>query len=76
LLDRIIKASSNEKDIVLDAFCGCGTAIVSAQNLNRRWIGLDISPTACRVKVCKLPEDEKLWKADRLKKGWQRIRSA
>ncbi len=69
LLDRVIKASSNEKDIILDAFCGCGTAIVSAQNLNRRWIGIDISPTACRVmadrlkKVCKLPEDEKLWKA-------------
>ena len=69
LLDRIIAASSNEKDIVLDAFCGCGTALVSAQQLNRKWIGIDISPTACRVmasrlrEVCRLPENEKQWKA-------------
>ena len=44
LLERIIKASSNENDIVLDAFCGCGTALVAAQNLKRQWIGIDISP--------------------------------
>jgi DNA modification methylase len=49
LLERIIKASSNEGDIVLDAFCGCGTTIAVAQRLKRRWIGIDISPTACRV---------------------------
>jgi hypothetical protein len=49
LLERIIKASSNENDIVLDAFCGCGTAILAAQNLKRQWIGIDISPTACTV---------------------------
>jgi hypothetical protein len=67
LLERIIKASSNENDIVLDAFCGCGTALVAAQNLKRQWIGIDISPTACRVmakrlkKDCGLKEDEKLW---------------
>ena len=67
LLERIIKASSNENDIVLDAFCGCGTALVAAQNLNRQWIGIDISPTACRVMAkylrdeCRLREDEALW---------------
>jgi site-specific DNA-methyltransferase (adenine-specific) len=49
LLDRILVTSSNENDVVLDAFCGCGTALVSAQRLNRQWIGIDISPTACRV---------------------------
>jgi DNA modification methylase len=71
LLERIITVSSNENDIVLDAFCGCGTAVVAAQNLKRQWIGIDISPTACRVMakrlhdVCGLPEDEKLWKAGR-----------
>ncbi len=71
LLDRIIKASSNENDVVLDAFCGCGTALVSAQILKRQWIGIDISPTACRVmaqrlrKVCGLREDETLWKSGR-----------
>ncbi len=71
LLDRIIKASSNENDIVLDAFCGCGTALVAAENLGRQWIGIDISPTACRVMakrlrdVCVMKEDEKLWRIGR-----------
>lgn len=71
LLDRIIRTSSNENDIVLDAFCGCGTALVAAQNLKRQWIGIDMSPTACRVMAkrlrddCGLPEDEKLWKVGR-----------
>ena len=71
LLERIIQTSSNENDIVLDAFCGCGTALVAAQNLKRQWIGIDISPTACRViakrlrDVCGLPESEPLWKAGR-----------
>jgi DNA modification methylase len=66
LLQRLIQASSNENDIVLDAFCGCGTALVAAQNLNRQWIGIDVSPTACRVMakrlqdVCRMREDEKL----------------
>jgi len=46
LLERIIKASSNKDDIVLDPFCGCGTAMVVAQRLGRKWIGIDISPTA------------------------------
>jgi site-specific DNA-methyltransferase (adenine-specific) len=71
LLERIIKASSNPGDIVLDAFCGCGTALVAAENLGRQWIGVDVSPTACRVMakrlrdVCGLPEDEALWRAGR-----------
>ena len=46
LLERIIKASSNEGDVVLDPFCGCGTAVVTAQRLNRRWIGIDITHLA------------------------------
>ncbi len=46
LLERIIKASSNEGDVVLDPFCGCGTAVVAAQRLNRRWIGIDITHLA------------------------------
>ena len=46
LLERIIKASSNEGDVVLDAFCGCGTAVAVAQRLNRRWIGVDITHLA------------------------------
>jgi site-specific DNA-methyltransferase (adenine-specific) len=46
LLERIIKASSNEGDVVLDPFCGCGTAVVAAQKLNRRWIGIDVTHLA------------------------------
>jgi len=46
LLERIIQASSNEGDVVLDPFCGCGTAIAVAQRLNRRWIGIDITHLA------------------------------
>ena len=46
LLDRIIKASSNEGDLVLDPFCGCATACVAAHNLNRQWTGIDISEKA------------------------------
>lgn len=49
LLERIIKASSNEGDIVLDCFCGCGTAIAVANKLNRNFIGIDISRSACDV---------------------------
>ena len=46
LLERIIQASSNEGDVVLDPFCGCGTAIAAAQKLNRQWIGIDITHLA------------------------------
>ena len=47
--ERIIKASSNEGDVVLDPFCGCATACVAAENLGRRWIGIDISPKAVEL---------------------------
>ena len=43
LLERIIRASSNEGDVVLDAYCGCGTTVAVAQRLNRNWIGIDIT---------------------------------
>lgn len=43
LLERILEASSNEDDVVLDPFCGCGTTIAVAQRLRRRWIGVDIT---------------------------------
>jgi DNA modification methylase len=47
LLERIIETSSNSMDIVLDPFCGCGTAIFASQKKGRRWVGIDVSPTAC-----------------------------
>ena len=46
LLERIVQASSSEGDVVLDPFCGCGTAVHAAQKLNRRWIGIDITHLA------------------------------
>jgi site-specific DNA-methyltransferase (adenine-specific) len=46
LLERIIGASSNEGDTILDPFCGCGTAIVVAERLKRQWIGIDITHLA------------------------------
>ena len=49
LLERIIQTSSNEDEVVLDPFCGCGTAIAVAQRLRRRWIGIDITHLAVNL---------------------------
>lgn len=49
LLERIINASSNTGDIILDPFCGCGTALVAAQKLNRKWIGIDVTHLAIGI---------------------------
>ncbi|MDD5088052.1 MAG: DNA methyltransferase [bacterium] len=49
LLERIISASSNENDVILDPFCGCGTALAAAQKLNRKWIGIDITHLAMNL---------------------------
>ena len=46
LLERIIRASSNPGDLVLDPFCGCGTAVEAAHSLGRRWVGIDVEPLA------------------------------
>lgn len=49
LLKRIISATTDEGDVVLDPMCGCGTALAASHELKRRWIGIDISPTACKL---------------------------
>jgi site-specific DNA-methyltransferase (adenine-specific) len=49
LLERILSASSNEGDLVLDPFCGCGTTVHAAQKLNRRWVGIDITHLAIHL---------------------------
>jgi adenine specific DNA methylase Mod len=49
LLERIVQASSNPGDVVLDPFCGCGTAVVAAEKLNRRWMGIDITSIAVGI---------------------------
>jgi hypothetical protein len=56
LLERIIQASSNEGDIVLDPFCGCGTAVVAAQKLNRKWVGIDVTHLAINLMRTRLKD--------------------
>ena len=56
LLERIIKASSNEGDIILDPFCGCGTAIAVGERMNRRWIGIDITHLAIALMRSRLED--------------------
>ncbi|MEX2715363.1 MAG: site-specific DNA-methyltransferase [Candidatus Sigynarchaeum springense] len=53
-LERIISVSSNQGDVVLDAFCGSGTTLVAAKKLGRAFVGIDTSPTACRLAASRL----------------------
>jgi site-specific DNA-methyltransferase (adenine-specific) len=62
LLYRIIKASSQAGDVVFDPFCGCATACVAAQQLQRHWIGIDIEKQAAGVLVERLSDDAGLFK--------------
>jgi len=61
LLERVISASSNEGDMVLDPFCGCATALVAADRLQRRWAGIDLSPLAVKLVDDRIREDRGLW---------------
>lgn len=56
LLERIIIASSNEGEVILDPFCGCGTAIAAAQKLNRHWIGIDVTHLAISLIKARLKD--------------------
>ena len=56
LLERIIQASSNPGDVVLDPFCGCATACVAADRLGRRWVGVDLSPKAIELVTQRLQQ--------------------
>nr|WP_323673348.1 site-specific DNA-methyltransferase [Candidatus Poriferisodalis multihospitum] len=57
LLERIIKASSNPGDVVLDPFCGCATAMVAAERLERQWVGIDIDETAVGITLKRLQDE-------------------
>jgi len=56
LLERIVQASSNEGGVVLDPFCGCGTAIAASQKLNRKWIGIDVTHLAIALMKYRLKD--------------------
>ena len=56
LLERILSASSNPGDVVLDPFCGCGTTVHAAQKLNRKWIGIDVTHLAIALIERRLKE--------------------
>lgn len=56
LLERIVEASSNKNDLVLDPFCGCGTTVAAAEKLDRRWIGIDITHLAIALQKYRLQE--------------------
>ena len=57
LLLRVIESSSSESDVVLDPFCGCATACVAAEHLQRQWVGIDLSPLAARLVNSRLQKD-------------------
>ncbi len=60
LLERIISASSNPGDVVFDPFCGCGTAVVAAEKLGRKWVGIDITFLALDLMIARLAKDFEL----------------
>jgi site-specific DNA-methyltransferase (adenine-specific) len=62
LLKRIVLASSNEGDLILDPFCGCATTCVAAQQLDRKWIGIDIEKQAVNILIERLSDDAGLFK--------------
>ena len=63
LLNRIIEASSNPGDMVLDPFCGCATTMVSADRLDRQWVGIDLSEKAAELVVRRVEADQGLWRS-------------
>ena len=69
LLERIIKASSNEGDMVLDPFCGCATTCEAAERLGRQWVGIDLSPKAydlIRMRLQHASDEDALFKGGKL----------
>ncbi len=70
LLERIIKASSNEGDVVLDPFCGCATTLVAAETLNRQWVGVDISNKAADLIKTRLQDAQDMLST---KGAWKKV---
>ena len=68
LLERIIAASSNPDDVVLDPFCGCATALIAAEKMTRRWVGIDISPLAVKLVRARLKREAPLFTQDAIER--------
>ncbi|GIV45691.1 MAG: restriction endonuclease subunit M [Ignavibacterium sp.] len=68
LLERIIRTSTDEGDLVADFFCGCGTTIAVAEKLNRNWLGVDISHLAIKLIVDRLTKNQNIHRPEILKK--------
>lgn len=68
LLEKIIKQTTKEGDIVVDFFCGCGTAIDAAETLNRRWIGFDASKAACEAMITRMEDRHSIFQLEINKK--------
>ena len=66
LLERVIRASTNEGDMVLDPFCGCATALVAADRLQRQWAGIDLSPLAVTLVNERIAGDRTVTKDERV----------
>ena len=61
LLERIINASSNRGDMILDPFCGCATTCIAAEKLGRRWVGIDLSPKAAELVKVRMVRETNLF---------------
>ena len=71
LLERVIKASSNPGDLVLDPFCGCATACIASEKLGREWIGIDIVPQAAQVLTDRAKRELQIPLTDDDGNGWE-----
>ena len=70
-MERIVSASSNPDDLVLDPFCGCATACIAAEKLGREWIGIDILPQAAEVLRDRAKRELQIPLDDGSGKGWE-----
>ena len=76
LLDRIIRASTDKGDVVLDPFCGCATTCIASENLSRQWVGVDISNMAKKLVNNRLKKELEAKLAESIKPNEKRTRSA
>ena len=67
-MERIVAASSNPDDVVLDPFCGCATALIAAEKMTRQWVGIDISSLAVKLVRSRLQREAPLFTQDAIER--------